>query len=101
MCGLLLTALQLFIGTHFEATLFVPSGANIDCPKAFGQGINNLMALVFLLLLLPLTLGLGLVRLVPRLERRLPEPVAYTSGAPPTAHIWRRLPPETAATVKT
>lgn len=126
LCGLLLTALQPFLATHFrrdgwedepgfrirtpasstqfehdnradrargfETTLFVSTSANIDSPHAFGQGINNLMALVFLLL--PLTVGM--VRPVPRLERRLPELVGNVSGAPPSAHIWRQFPPETA-----
>lgn len=131
LCGLLLTALQPFIATHFrrdgwedepgfrirtpgssthfeqdnrtdrardlETTLFVPTAASIDVPHAFHQGIDVLMALV--LLLLPLTIGL--VRLLPFLAQRLPEPVPYTSGAPPPTFPWRRLPPETAPPLTT
>ncbi|WP_234383080.1 MULTISPECIES: hypothetical protein [unclassified Variovorax] len=80
-----------------ETTVFVPSGASIDQPGAFQDGLAGLMALV--LALLPLIVRLP----VPRpLSSRGPSgrPHARCRAPPPTA-IWRRLPPKTAPPAST
>jgi hypothetical protein len=80
-----------------ETTLFAQGAASIDLPNALQHGLDNLMALVFLLL--PLTVAL--VRLLVPDEREPLERVPVRSGAPPPTAPWRRLPPETAPPLKT
>ncbi|WP_454908545.1 hypothetical protein [Variovorax gossypii] len=80
-----------------ETTVFVPSGASIDQPDAFHDGLAGLMALV--LALLPLIVPLPVPR--PPASRGPLERLHARCRAPPPTAIWRSLPPKTAPPAST
>jgi hypothetical protein len=82
---------------ELETTLYVPAAAHIDAPEAFQQGLDVLMALVWLTL--PLTVALMRLWVPP--DRVSRERVPHTSGAPPSAVPWRSQPPKTAPPLST
>jgi hypothetical protein len=67
---------------EFETTLCAPLGARLDRPGAFGDGLDLLLALVFL------SLPLDVARRAASLPslRALMKRVAFPGGAPPLAH---------------
>lgn len=80
-----------------ETTVFVPSGASIDLPDVFHDGLASLMALV--LSLLPLIVLLAVLR-APSTHGLL-ELLQARCRAPPPTTVWRRLPPKTAPPLST
>ncbi|CAN5825184.1 hypothetical protein BH11PSE13_BH11PSE13_28440 [soil metagenome] len=77
---------------ELETTLYVPAGAHLDTPNAFGHGLDLLMALVALLV----PLAIALMRVLSPPERTSRERIPHTSGAPPPTALWRTQPPPTA-----
>jgi hypothetical protein len=79
--------------TWIETTIFVPSAASIDLPHTLQQGLDGLLALVFLAL--PLTIALARLPCC-LLWRLVPQRVPHASGAPPPTALWLTQPPPTA-----
>lgn len=79
---------------ELEPTLYVPTAARLEVTSAFKDGLAGLMALVALLL----PLAVAVMRPFSECESSTPEPVPFTSGAPPppAAEPWRTLPPQAA-----
>ncbi|RZL68712.1 MAG: hypothetical protein EOP77_00280 [Variovorax sp.] len=80
--------------SDLETTLYVSTAARLEITSALKDGLAGLMALVALLL----PFAVAVMRPFSECESSTPEPVHFTSGAPPppAAEPWRTLPPQTA-----